>query len=327
MTPLVPAEVDLSDFKFMPLDCVRLRDSDLTSNVSGDEFRCAVLLWCASWHQIPAASLPNDDKVLSNFSGFGRVVKEWLKVKDGAMRGWLLCNDGRLYHPVVAEKALEAWRSKLEQRWKTECARIKKHNQRHNLNLRCPEFEEWTAIGCPQGQPLPVPKDSGTLSQGQPPVVPRETPSKGQGRDREGIVKEEKKEKGARKRAPSFNAAEIELPEWLDRDDWQRWCADRRTRGKAVTEEAARLQIGKLASYMEHGTPPKVVIDHSILNGYQGLFAPKKESAAPALQSFRERDAEAAKEAGRRWMGSCAPNTPDSNVIDMEEVNARLSMG
>ncbi len=51
-------------------------------------------------------------------------------------------------------------------------------------------------------------------------------------------------------------------------------------------------------------------------------------AATPATPaSFRERDAEAAKAAGRRWMGSCAPGAPDSNVIDMEEINARISMG
>lgn len=191
--PLVPAEVDLSDFKFMPLDCVRLRDSDLTSKVSGDEFRCAVLLWCASWHQQPAASLPNDDEVLAKLAGFGRVVKEWLKVKEGSMRGWVLCDDGRLYHPVVAEKALEAWRSKLEQRWKTECSRIKKHNQRHSMSLALPDFDEWLSLGCPQGQPLPVPGDNPPKSPGHPPLVPRETHSKGQGRDREGIKEEKEK--------------------------------------------------------------------------------------------------------------------------------------
>lgn len=33
----------------------RLRDSDIATKAKGDEFRCAVLLWCAAWHQVPAA--------------------------------------------------------------------------------------------------------------------------------------------------------------------------------------------------------------------------------------------------------------------------------
>lgn len=110
--PLVPADVDLRDYQFMPLDVVRLRDSKIVDEASGDEFRAAVLLWCSSWHQVPAASLPDDDVQLAKFAGYGRVVKEWLKVKAGALHGFIRCSDGRLYHPVVAEKAIEAWAGK-----------------------------------------------------------------------------------------------------------------------------------------------------------------------------------------------------------------------
>lgn len=127
--PLVPSDVDLRDFAFMPLDVVRLRDSDLSASANGEEFRAAVLLWCASWHQVPAASIPNDDAILSSLAGFGRVVKEWLKVRKGALRGWVLCSDGRLYHPVVAEKARDAWESKKKQRDRTAAARAARLSQ------------------------------------------------------------------------------------------------------------------------------------------------------------------------------------------------------
>ena len=104
--PLVPAEVDLRDFPFIPLDVVRLRDSRLAAISSGDEFMAWMMLVCASWHQQPAGSLPDDDVDLARLAGFGRVVKEWEKVRDGALYGWILCSDGRFYHPIVAEKAL-----------------------------------------------------------------------------------------------------------------------------------------------------------------------------------------------------------------------------
>lgn len=179
--PLVPAEVDLRDFAFMPLDVVRLRDSGLAAKATGDEFRAAVLLWCASWHQVPAASLPDDDAELSSLAGYGRVVKEWKRVRQGALRGWIKCDDGRLYHPTVAEKARESWRGKLEQRWRSEAARVKKHNQRHQLTgadmVVVPEFNEWISLGCPQGHALSVPRDKNSESRGQN----RETASKGQG--------------------------------------------------------------------------------------------------------------------------------------------------
>lgn len=116
MQPLVPVGVDLRGMPFMPLDVNRLRDSQLTIHASGDEFRAAVLLWCASWNQVPAASLPNDDKSLATFAGYARDTKGWKKVREGALRGFILCDDGRLYHPVVAEKALEAWEERVEYR-------------------------------------------------------------------------------------------------------------------------------------------------------------------------------------------------------------------
>lgn len=141
--PLTPHDCDLREFPFMPLDVVRLRDSDISAISSGDEFRCAVLLWCASWHQVPAASLPDDDIILAQLSGHGRVVKEWKKVRDGSLRGWIKCSDGRLYHPVVAEKANEAWGRKQERAWNTECARIKKLNQRHGTDIRNPTLDEF----------------------------------------------------------------------------------------------------------------------------------------------------------------------------------------
>lgn len=167
--PLTPPDCDLRDFAFMPLDVVRLRDSDISAISSGDEFRCAVLIWCASWHQVPASSIPDEDIILAQLAGFGRVVKEWKKVKEGALRGWIKCADGRLYHPVVAEKANEAWRAKLEQRWKTECARIKKQNQRNGTSLQFPTFEEFllspNSALCPEGQIHDVPRDKNEISE------------------------------------------------------------------------------------------------------------------------------------------------------------------
>lgn len=129
--PLVPPEVDLRNFGFMPLEVLRLRDSDLASAASGDEFKAAVLLWCAAWHQVPAGSVPNSDRWLATHSGAG---PNWLKVKKAAMRGFIECSDGRLYHEVVSEKALESWKLKKSQRERTRQAteaRLQRNVQRN----------------------------------------------------------------------------------------------------------------------------------------------------------------------------------------------------
>lgn len=162
--PLTPSDCDLRDFAFMPLDVQRLRDSELASNETPEACWAALLLWSASWHQVPAGSIPNDDMWIAKHAGYqlrGKIDKAWTGVRSGALRGWVECSDGRLYHPVVAEKARDAWQAKLEQRYRTECARIKKHNDRHEgANVPKPTFEEWMSLGCPQGQPLYVPRDT-----------------------------------------------------------------------------------------------------------------------------------------------------------------------
>lgn len=107
--PLTPADCDLQDFEFMPVMVRRLLKSETWSLGTGDERAAAVALWFESWHQVPAASLPSDDRLLKRLADSDK----WGKVKAQALRGWVLCADGRMYHPVVAEKALESWIEKL----------------------------------------------------------------------------------------------------------------------------------------------------------------------------------------------------------------------
>ncbi|MDH1865711.1 YdaU family protein [Pseudomonas chengduensis] len=130
--PLVPADVDLRGLPFMPLDVNRLRDSDLAIEASGDEFRAAVLLWCASWNQVPAGSLPDAEQALAAYAGFGRDLKSWKKVRAGALRGFVKCSDGRLYHPVVAEKAIDAWAQRVEHRAAKESENKRKEKERQD---------------------------------------------------------------------------------------------------------------------------------------------------------------------------------------------------
>lgn len=151
--PLTPPDCDLRDFAFMPLDVARLRDSDLAIQVGAEEFRAAVLLWCAAWHQVPAASLPDDDKALAALAGYGRVVAEWRKHREGALYGWVKCDDGRLYHPVVAEKARDAWRAKHKHAHDKLVDRVRKANkqreQKHLTPWVVPPLEDWIAAGLP----------------------------------------------------------------------------------------------------------------------------------------------------------------------------------
>lgn len=118
--PFTPADCDLQDFPFMPLQVARLRDSDLAATEDPEACWYAVLLWAAAWHQVPAASLPDDDMVLTRLCGLGRDVRTFRRRKAGALRGFVKCSDGRLYHEVVAEQANSAWAEKLAYRERKE---------------------------------------------------------------------------------------------------------------------------------------------------------------------------------------------------------------
>lgn len=108
--PLTPTGCDLRDFPFMQIEVQRLLTSETWILGNAEERSAAIALWLTCWHQVPAASLPNNDKVLAHLSMAGA---KWSKVRVHALRGWIDCSDGRLYHPVIAEKALAAWIEKL----------------------------------------------------------------------------------------------------------------------------------------------------------------------------------------------------------------------
>ena len=114
--PYVPIEIDLRDFAFVPIDVVRLFQSRFHAVSSDAAWRAGVTLWLKSWHQVPAATLPNDDIELTRLAELGRDVATWRELKAEALHGWTLCDDGRLHHRTMAEKALEAWAKKLSHR-------------------------------------------------------------------------------------------------------------------------------------------------------------------------------------------------------------------
>lgn len=186
--PLVPAEVDLRDFQYMELDVRRLRDSRFGAEVSGDAFRAGVMLWCASWHQVPCGSVPDDDIELANLAGFGRFFKEWRKVRDQALQGFVKCSDGRLYHETVCEKAAAAWLSKLAHHYSRACDRLRKKNKARAAEQLAPlpelTFDQWNAERVAAGIPMEKAEASAGIPQTAPPPkqgIPAENALKGNG--------------------------------------------------------------------------------------------------------------------------------------------------
>src|SRR5690242_9800560 len=101
--PLVPAEVDLRNFSYMPLDVRQLLTSEtwINGRYEPKAAHAAMSLWCESWQQVPAGSLPDNDRVLMHLAMCD--PDEWERVKEMVLRGWVKCSDGLLYHRIVAE--------------------------------------------------------------------------------------------------------------------------------------------------------------------------------------------------------------------------------
>ncbi|KQV66623.1 DUF1376 domain-containing protein [Caulobacter sp. Root343] len=104
--PLTSTDCDLRGLPYMPFEVQNILISDLVLLSTGDEFKAAMLLRAASWSRIPAASLPDEPRALAKLAGVD--FCDWEKVKDRALHGWVKCSDGFLYHPDVADRAMNA---------------------------------------------------------------------------------------------------------------------------------------------------------------------------------------------------------------------------
>lgn len=78
-------------------------------------------------------------------------------------------------------------------------------------------------------------------------------------------------EKRGRK-APAF-VPPSDIPE----SEWDAFEDMRRKIGKPMTDKARSLAVDRLRKLAEAGWPPGDVLNHSILNNYQGLFPPKDD--------------------------------------------------
>lgn len=128
--PLVPAEVDLRDYDYIPFYGDRLFNSDTWALCDPEQKVAALRLWWRAWHEEPASSLPDNDRLLAERAGYGIAVKAFLAIKENVMRGWISCSDGRLYHPVVAAIALDVWDKKRKKTAENTADRERKRRKR-----------------------------------------------------------------------------------------------------------------------------------------------------------------------------------------------------
>lgn len=262
--PLVPADVDLRDFGFMPLDVRTLLTSSLWIKAKKDPrvAHAAVSLWCECWHQVPAASLPDDDEVLAELARCD--AKEWARIKERALLHFVKCSDGRLYHRHVAKKAIEAWDSKQAQRARTAAATAAREARRREQLAKRDDRRD----------------DERNVERNEQRDVGRDG-NRNEARD---DLRDENRDvhqgtgtgTGKRKEPPNPPVnGEIVLPQWLPAKDWHDFLDHRKKIKKPMSCEAQRRAINRLDAFRQRGHDPAFVLDASIVNGWQGLFEPK----------------------------------------------------
>lgn len=159
--PPVPPECTMSGNDWFPLHFDRLRKSKWWRRATDLARARNVMLWGEAYKQVPAGSMPDDDDDLAEAAGFGMDVEAFLAAKADVMAPWVLCSDGRWYHPTVCEVVLEAWEKASERK---KSAAAKKAAQRAKSR----------GHGAP---PSPVPEISANVS-GESGDVPGDTEEK-----------------------------------------------------------------------------------------------------------------------------------------------------
>jgi hypothetical protein len=152
-------ECDLRGYDFMPLFGHRLFSSAFYAKALRNPRAglAAIKLWWAAWQQCPAGSLPSDDDELCHLADFGTDVKEWMKVRNLALHGFVKCSDGRLYHAILCEEAKTAFdRRRKERERKAKMRAAKTENSGGNTESvpqDVPRDKAGTVIGLAAGSP------------------------------------------------------------------------------------------------------------------------------------------------------------------------------
>lgn len=99
--PLVPVGTVFKAKPWFALDSNWLLSSRMMVTGTPEEFRAQMALMAYSWQQSPPGSLPNSDTELAWMSR----SRCWRKIKSKVLAEWVVCSDGRLYHPYLSEDA------------------------------------------------------------------------------------------------------------------------------------------------------------------------------------------------------------------------------
>ena len=262
--PLVSAEVDLRDFGFMPLDVRTLLTSSLWIKAKKDPrvAHAAMSLWCESWHQVPCASLPDDDEVLADLARCDE--KEWKRVRERALAHFVKCSDGRLYHRHVAKKAVESWEAKQAQRARTKAATEAREKKKREAEAALDAHRDEQ-----RDEQRDVPRNDERHEQRDVNRDVHQGTVKGQGRDREERNMVAATASTAPPPAPPLKAKDLEA-EGVERQAAADWLQLRKAKRLPLTPTA---WADTKAEGTKAGLTPPQTVATAVANNWAGFKA------------------------------------------------------
>lgn len=82
-----------------------------------------LMCWLAAWTQVPCGSMPADENL---FRLKCKLTPDaWASMRDVLLRGWWLADDGRLYHDVLVQRAVEMMQKRRKESDRKALARAK----------------------------------------------------------------------------------------------------------------------------------------------------------------------------------------------------------
>lgn len=242
--PPIPADADLRHFPCVSINAADLRNSDMAiEGDPADNWFCIILMM-AAWHQLPAGSLPDDDAKLAYLAGMGRDLRGWKKRRKGALRGWVLCSDGRLYHPMMVEAVHEALqksqrgRRSAETRWDLAASSFDQPIE--NIEKQKCDGIADAMLGTERNR---TERKESSLRSDSPPVTPQ-APRAEKGAGEAASVRPDPppQPEPPPKRQSRAKAQQTRLPEgWIIPPEWRDWAWDRGMSDPEIVSESEKF--------------------------------------------------------------------------------------
>lgn len=211
-----------------------------TRHLSLEEHGAYLQLMMIAWRS-PGCALPNDDTRLARMLGI--TPGKWSKIKAAVMDFWTLSEAG------WTQKRLSKERSYVEKKRENNSRAAKSRwIAQDTENIEGEECERTSECNAPPPPP--------------------------------NYVEESKASSTKRARQKQDRNQGFEIPDWVPPERWQAYLDMRRTIRKPMTDHAKRLAINQLGKLRDAGYPAGDVLDQSVLNSWQGLFALKDANRA-----------------------------------------------